>query len=355
MMKKNTTYDHCLNCQTELQGEYCHVCGQHATKAKPTVKEFLLEYLNIAFIWDTHFIKTIWQMLRRPGHVTNEYVSGKFISYTHPLKLNMFLLFVFITLFLLFHKDLGNSIQNITRDEINYPLIKVQVLIDNEEYSEALKSGPLDTVQLSAPLLLADRFPGIVTAIDDTEGVPRDSITVWTAALPHKLIEDEVIVSDNKDYYYFNDEDKTGVIGAEVVETIWNQMVKLTSNYFPVFILLTVPFLAFILCLTQRKGEHSKFKHFIFALHYTAFLEMLIILLYITKLIADTPGWLMQLIMGTGSLVYLTLSIRTVYETKKWYNAAVKAVLTNLGYAVILMLLFLVIFIISLGIVVAQM
>ena len=355
-MKKNkASYDHCLNCQTELQGEFCHACGQHATKAKPTVKEFLLEYLNIVFIWDTHFIKTIWQMLRRPGHVTKEYVSGKFISYTHPLKLNMFLLFIFITIFLLFHKDLGNSIQNITRDEINYPLIKVQILTDDEEYSEAMKSGPLDTVQLYAPLLLAESFPDIVTAIDETEGIRKDSLMVWTAALPHKLIEDEVIISDDKDYYYFNDKDKTGVIGAEIIESIWNHMVKLTTNYFPVFILLTVPFLAFILRLTQRKGDHSKFKHFIFALHYTAFLEMLIILLYITKLIADTPGWLMQLIMLTASFVYLTLSIKTVYETKKWHNAAAKAVLTSMGYAFILLLVLLGIFIISLGIVVVQM
>ena len=45
------------------------------------------------------------------------------ISYTHPLKLNMVLLFVFITLFLIFHKDFGNSIQNVTRDEVTYPLL----------------------------------------------------------------------------------------------------------------------------------------------------------------------------------------------------------------------------------------
>ena len=74
-MDKNTQHKHCLNCNTELQGEYCHVCGQKAINKTLTVKEFVLEYLNIAFIWDSKFTKTIWQLLRRPGHVTKEYVS----------------------------------------------------------------------------------------------------------------------------------------------------------------------------------------------------------------------------------------------------------------------------------------
>lgn len=133
-MENNTSPKYCLNCQTEVHGKYCHVCGQKVTDSSLTVKEFILEYLNIAFIWDTNFLKTIWQVIRRPGHVTNEYVSGKFVSYTHPLKLNMFLLFVFITIFLLFHKDLGDSIQNITRDEANYALLQIKVLTGQKEY-----------------------------------------------------------------------------------------------------------------------------------------------------------------------------------------------------------------------------
>ena len=353
--QNTTSYRHCLNCQTELQGDYCHVCGQRASNARPTVKEFFLEYLNIAFIWDTQFLKTVWQLVRKPGHVTNEYISGKFISYMHPLKLNMFLLFVFITFVLLFHKDLGDSIQTFTRNEVTYPLLQMQILADNDEYSENLKSSPMDTVQLYAPLMLADQFPDIISVVDVIDSTtPGDSMMVWTAALPHILIEDEVITQDRKGYYYFNEKDKTGVLGTEFMETIWRQMVKLTTTYFPIFILLTVPFLAFLLHLTQRKRKYSKFRHLIFALHYTALLEMLIIFLYIIHLIAAPPMWVMQWILILGSCVYLTSAIRRVYETKRWFNAAVQAIFTNIGYAVIFMLLFITIFIIASIIVAVQ-
>ena len=353
-MKDSKSYTHCLNCQTELQGDYCHVCGQHATNARPTVKEFFLEYLNIAFIWDTQFLKTIWQILRRPGHVTKEYISGKFVSYTHPLKLNMFLLFVFITIFLLFHKNLGNSIQNYTRDEVAYPLIQIQVLKDNAQYAERMESSAMDTVQLYAPLLLADQYPDVITAIGASDSIPMDSLFVWTAVLPHILIEDEVIISAGADHYYFSDEDKTGVIGTQFVETIWKQMVDMTTTYFPIFILLTVPFLAMLMCLTHRKGGHSSFRHFIFSLHYTAFLEMIIILLYILHLLVSPPTWVMQWIILVWACIYLALAFRRVYGTEKMFNAAVQAVLTNFGYIMVLMVLFFAIFLISCAIVIFQ-
>lgn len=345
-MQNNTSYKHCLNCQTELHGDYCHVCGQYAGNVKPTVKEFILEYLNIAFIWDQHFLKTIWQLFRKPGYVTKEYVSGKFVSYTHPLKLNMFLLFVFVTLFLLFHKDLGDSIQKITRDEVTNPVIQLQILTENENYADRLQTSALDTVKLYAPLIVAEKFSDIVTAIESAEGVSADSMIVWKASLPHILIEDEVIIPSHEGYYYFSDENQTGVIGAQFLENIWSELIKLTTTYFPIFILLTVPFLAFILRLTHRKEKRSKFEHFIFSLHYTAFLEMLIILLYITHLIAAPPVWIMQWIMILGACVYLTMAIKKVYETKNWLIAVGQAAIINFGYVTTLILTFCVVFMI---------
>ncbi|MEE1214465.1 MAG: hypothetical protein U0L04_05735, partial [Bacteroidaceae bacterium] len=56
--KKNLPYQHCLNCGAELNGMYCHECGQRATSKTPTVRAFVLEYLNNAFIWDTQFFQT---------------------------------------------------------------------------------------------------------------------------------------------------------------------------------------------------------------------------------------------------------------------------------------------------------
>ena len=349
--KLNTKISHkyCLNCQTELHGNFCHECGQQATHHKPTVKEFILEYLNIAFVWDQHLLKTIWNLVRKPGHLTNEYVSGKFISYMHPLKLNMFLLFIFITFFLLFHnaEDMGNSLKNITRHEVIYPVLQIEILTRDSNYTELLKSSNMDTVQLYAPLLVSEKFPDIIVNVDNISVRASDSLFIWTASIPDKLIEDKVIIAHEEGYYYFNGEHKKVIEDTEIVESVWMQMVKLTTKYFPILIVLTAPFLSFVVRLLQRKGNWSQFRHFVFSLHYIAFLELIIILLYITHLIASPPAWAMQFILLSVSCIYLTLAIRRVYETKRWITSVCKAVLTNMGYLMILLILLIAIFIVS--------
>ena len=352
----NSSYKYCLNCQTELQGKYCHVCGQQATNVKPTIKEFLYEYFNIAFIWDRYVFKTLSMLVRKPGALTNEYISGKIISYMHPLKLNMFLLFVFISFFLFFHntEDMGNSVKNLTRDEYVYPNIQLQLLADDQEYSKLLKSSKRDTVQLYAPLYLASTFPEMIAKIDQIPYETTDSMAVWTAVLPHQLIEDKHIVSDEDGCFHFSTERYENLPGIMLMEHIWRQMVNLITKYFPLIILLTVPLLSFVIRLIQRKEKQLQFKHFIFSLHYTAFLELMIILIYILHLVLSPPTWVMQSILISGAFIYLTIAIRKVYGAKRWIRAIGQALLTNIGYFVILLMLFFCIFLIACTIVAFQ-
>ena len=356
-LQGRTPYKYCLNCQTELQGKYCHVCGQQATNIKPTIREFIYEYLNIAFIWDRYFFKTLSLLVRKPGVLTNEYISGKFVSYTHPLKLNMFLLFVFISFFLLFHsnEDMGNSVQNLTRDEYYYPTFQLQYITDNHEYFDLVKSSHLDTVQLCAPVYLPAAFPELITNVGSEYSVIGDSAAVWTAAVPHQLIEDEYIIPDAEGYFHFNTKHSSNFHSVEIMEKVWGQMVNLFTKYFLVIILLTTPLLSFIVRLIQRKGKQLQFKHFVFSLHYTAFLELIIILIYILHLAVSPPMWIMQCIILSGAFIYLTIAMKKVYAAKRWIGAIGQALLTNIGYSMILMMLFVCIFLIACIIVAIQM
>ena len=350
-----TSHKYCLNCKTELHGKYCHVCGQKATYEKLTIKEFILEYLNIAFVWDTHLIKTLWKLISKPGFLTKEYISGKFIAYMHPLKLNMFLLFVFVTFLLLFNstEDMGNSIKNLTRNEIIQPVLQISLQMENAEYAMQVESSPRDTIQLYAPLLVFESLSGIITGFDIDSADP-DSTAVWIASVPRYLIEDKALILNEDGNYQFNPEYNTEASQTEILEKVWAKVVVLATKYFPLIILLTAPLLAFLIGILHRKSKHSMFKHFIFSLHFTAFLEMVVILLYILHLIASPPSWIMQSIIIFGSCMYLVFAFRKVYETKSWMKAVFKSILTNIGYGIILMLLFFIICIIAIVIIAWQ-
>lgn len=350
-----TSHKYCLNCKTELHGKYCHVCGQKATYENLTIKEFILEYLNIAFVWDTHLIKTLWKLISKPGFLTKEYISGKFIAYMHPLKLNMFLLFVFVTFLLLFNstEDMGNSIKNLTRNEIIQPVLQISLQMENAEYAMQVESSPRDTIQLYAPLLVFESLSGIITGFDIDSADP-DSTAVWIASVPRYLIEDKALILNEDGNYQFNPEYNTEASQTEILEKVWAKVVVLATKYFPLIILLTAPLLAFLIGILHRKSKHSMFKHFIFSLHYTAFLEMVIILLYILHLIASPPSWIMQSIIIFGSCIYLVFAFRKVYETRNWMKAVFKSILTNIGYGIILMVLFFILCIIAIAIIAWQ-
>ncbi len=348
--KSNTLpYKKCLNCGSELKGMYCHECGQHATSETPTVVGFIMEYLNNAFLWDSKFLPTLWTLILRPGKLTNEYLSGKFISQEHPIKLNMFLLFVFITLFALFSstEKMNDSVHNITNDERVFSGIQLNLLMENHEYVEKLKDSPKDTVQLLAPLLLAENYPKIIShqkTIEDTDGKDLDK---WIAVLPHILIEDKIVVLDNNGYYRFNTESKIGKKEIEMVNSVWTEMVNLITKYFPMIVLFTAPFLSMSLCFVQRKSRIPRINHFIFSLHYIAFLEFLMMFIYILYLIASLPIEILECIMIIGSCLYLTIAFRKVYKIKTWYKAILKALFTNLIYFFIGLLIFIVIFLVA--------
>ena len=196
-------YKQCLNCGTDLQGVYCHKCGQQASNPTPKVWEFIQEYMSNAFIWDTKCLVTIWQLIRRPGYLTNVFNAGRFVTYENPFKLNMFFLFVFVTLFLLF-SDMQKA-NDLTRNEFVRPYLSLKALNENVDYKAKMEASERDTIQLALPLPYAKEFPEIVTtirAVTDYDGEKLDTLVV---SIPKVLIQDGIILYNGSAVYNFAD------------------------------------------------------------------------------------------------------------------------------------------------------
>lgn len=343
----NLPYANCLNCGAELKGKYCHVCGQEATSQTPSVLAFIVEYLNHAFIWDSNFVPTLWNLIRRPGYLTNEFLKGKFVSHEHPLKLNMFLLFVFVTLFALFatQEKLNDSAEALTHHELEFPDIQMTLLKSDTGYIKKIYESPRDTILLSAPLYLTEKFPEIISNIETKEDSKGEGLDKWVAAIPKVLIDDEIIVMDDNNYYKFNEDNDANLeINLNMILSVWSKTLQIISQYFPIILLLTAPFLSISLSLVQRKSKRPHIYHFIFSLHYTALVEFIIICIYILYLTCAPPMSILEYILIIGSCVYLTIAFRNVYEIKNWGTAIIKSLLTSCIYFFILLSIFIIIF-----------
>ena len=89
----HTRERNCLNCGTELAGEYCHACGQRGHVHR-TLHAFGHDLLHGVL----HFEGKIWHTLPllawRPGELTRRYIDGERAKFVSPMALFLFSVFL---------------------------------------------------------------------------------------------------------------------------------------------------------------------------------------------------------------------------------------------------------------------
>jgi len=65
----------CLNCGTELVGQYCRQCGQRATSRFISIYELLRDAFGDLFELDSRLWRTVVPLLIRPGLLTKDYLE----------------------------------------------------------------------------------------------------------------------------------------------------------------------------------------------------------------------------------------------------------------------------------------
>jgi hypothetical protein len=85
----------CANCDAELLGRFCSVCGQREEPRVPTIGSVTSEFTNEVFGVESKLWRSFRLLLFKPGLLTTVYLSGKRQKYMSPLRL--YLLFSIIT------------------------------------------------------------------------------------------------------------------------------------------------------------------------------------------------------------------------------------------------------------------
>jgi len=79
-------HTHCQNCGAELQGSFCHACGQRDFDFHQSFHHFLHEGLETWFHIDRSFLRGFYDLLFRPGRMTREFNEGRRASHVPPLR-----------------------------------------------------------------------------------------------------------------------------------------------------------------------------------------------------------------------------------------------------------------------------
>lgn len=90
----------CLNCGERLKGRYCYKCGQDNLDHQDTVWHLVKHFFEDITHYDGKLWQTIHPLLTQPGFITQQFLLGKRASYLNPVRLFIFLNFIFFFLVL---------------------------------------------------------------------------------------------------------------------------------------------------------------------------------------------------------------------------------------------------------------
>lgn len=91
---------HCLNCAHPVKEKFCPQCGQATDVTRITFKSFGEEFIHTFTHAEKSIAGTTWQLLKTPGKVIDEYITGKRKKYQAPV--GFFL--VWVTISILTHR-----------------------------------------------------------------------------------------------------------------------------------------------------------------------------------------------------------------------------------------------------------
>ena len=79
----------CANCNGPLPGQaiYCPVCGQSVKEITRPWRDAVRELLTELFDFDGRMLISLRFLLTRPGFLSYEYINGRRVSYTSPIRM----------------------------------------------------------------------------------------------------------------------------------------------------------------------------------------------------------------------------------------------------------------------------
>ncbi|MTJ01276.1 MAG: DUF3667 domain-containing protein [Idiomarina piscisalsi] len=299
-----STQNLCKNCDTELQGEYCHRCGQQDKQYMRSIFAVVGDLFGEIGHWDSRFYRTLRGLFLNPGFLSLEFVQGRHASYVPPLRLYFFIsLIAFMVMTSLIDIDIRPPTpEDIER--VNQVQQDVQASLPDEA-----KGLVVSSAEPSEPLRLS---------LDDTD-IPFLS-EAEEVELEIKLRQ----LADNP-----------------------AQFTKKIISMTPQMMLLMLPFWALFLKLIYLFGHRYYLEHLTVALHTHAFMLLTLTLVTIISQavspLIGVAGWNWVATIGDWVtdlfiiwlFVYLFITQKRFYQ-QSWPVTAVKYLISGMVYFALL-------------------
>lgn len=270
----------CLNCNHVVAERFCPNCGQENTDTRKTFFHLFVHFFEDLTHYENAFWKTIKNLIFKPASLTNEYLSGRRMSYLAPVRLYIFVSFV--TFFLL-------SVLPDKKEKTNeLSSVKTGLITEKKEEKDTVFTEQKRVIELEKKGLLtkkeSDSLQKFIGDAKEKEFKSKDNFTIFGKHYKsvHELdsVQQHCKPSEKMNALNFWLNRKIQVVQDKYSgEEIKEKFVESFVHNLPKSLFLYMPLFAFLLWLFQNKKRWYYFDHGIFTLHYFSFLLLGILII----------------------------------------------------------------------------
>jgi hypothetical protein len=338
----------CLNCGAEVSDRYCSHCGQENLVPKETVLHLVQHFVSDIVHYDSKFLTTLRDLLFRPGFLTLEYLNGKRVRYLNPVRMYIFISFLFFIV--LFTQKKAEDHSNNKTAVQNLNLAK-QLLADSlrKTVHPGKTVSPEIRVRDSIVRAIASNLDTTVLPVNKEEAI---GFSVSTRGFLFTLEENRYNSVHEYDSVQRSlpDSLKDSFLGGLFLRKNISIKSRLGNNSqisvdeefqhnVPKLMFVLLPVFALLLFLFYRRREHNYAAHIIFSIHYHSF--AFLVLLVLNLLSSVIPSLTLGLsILGISLFIlilYLVLALKKVYG-QSLFISILKGMAVTILYLVMLVL-----------------
>jgi len=346
---KERDQKNCLNCNAQVYGKYCHICGQENIEPKETVWHLISHFFQDITHFDGKFFSSLKLLIFRPGFLPKEYMLGRRASYLNPIRFYVFTSAVFFLIFFsLFKFDADKDI-HVSGDVNKVPIDSIMKM-DAVKYKAFVDK----LVQEDSTLKFAYNREFYKKYLDSLAFNPTFQMTPtkytsrkeYDSALAHgkdhNWIERAFVYKqiEINEKYKGN---KKGAIAA-LIENLLHSI--------PQILFITLPLFALWLnILYSRRKKYYYVNHAIYTIHLFIFIFISLLVIFGVNEVADITGahWLKWLsgILTIMIFFYNYKAMRNFYQQGR-VKTILKYIILLLANVFMVLLLFIIFTLLSL-------
>lgn len=335
----------CLNCNAEVMGTYCHVCGQENVEPKESALYLVRHFFEDITHFDGKFFTSLKYLITRPGFLSREYMNGRRASYLNPVRMYVFTSAIFFLIFFSVNHPEDRKMDDVLKVDINKKSL---------QEIEAMDSAA---------------FAAFTADINVRDGKPKKPMTRETfARYKDSVLEGGVISFSDRKYRTRAEYDSAQAIVSSkdgwIMKKLINKQIELNEKYrrsgnqlfnglfaallhkLPQMMFIALPLLALLLKLLYRRQRQYYFvSHGIFCIHLYIFIFIDILAILALNGLHSWSGWnifnILGSVLGFAAFFYMYKAMRNFYQQRR-AKTILKFVLFNILNFIVLVTLFII-------------